>query len=158
MRIDLFVLQAPDIPNIPPASTADGLNYLIFLITLRVLLPGKSISIAAPASYWYLKGFRIAEISKVVDYIVYMTYDLHGQVSFLSICSLSASIVSLTLLYSGMQIINGHNLAARQVTVFAATLTSQRQSTLSPWYAFVPPCPLSAYPISLVVMSTNHVL
>jgi chitinase len=37
------------------------------------------ISIAAPASYWYLKGFPIANISDVVDYIVYMTYDLHGQ-------------------------------------------------------------------------------
>ena len=41
---------------------------------------GKSISIAAPSSYWYLKGFPIAEMSLIVDYIVYMTYDLHGQV------------------------------------------------------------------------------
>jgi hypothetical protein len=32
-------------------------------------------SIAAPASYWYLMGFRIADFSDVVDYIVYMTYD-----------------------------------------------------------------------------------
>lgn len=37
------------------------------------------MSIAAPASYWYLKGFPIKEISDVVDYIIYMTYDLHGQ-------------------------------------------------------------------------------
>ena len=47
---------------------------------MKNLLPGKSVSIAAPASYWYLKGFPIAKISKVVDYIIYMTYDLHGQV------------------------------------------------------------------------------
>ncbi|KAJ5607977.1 class V chitinase [Penicillium hordei] len=33
----------------------------------------------APSSYWYLKGFPIKNISSVVDYIVYMTYDLHGQ-------------------------------------------------------------------------------
>jgi GH18 family chitinase len=46
---------------------------------LKNLLPGKTVSIAAPASYWYLKAFPIAAISKVVDYIVYMTYDLHGQ-------------------------------------------------------------------------------
>lgn len=46
---------------------------------LKNLLPGKTVSIAAPASYWYLKAFPIAEISKVVDYIVFMTYDLHGQ-------------------------------------------------------------------------------
>jgi spore germination protein YaaH len=46
---------------------------------LKNLLPGKTVSIAAPASYWYLKAFPIAAISKVVDYIVFMTYDLHGQ-------------------------------------------------------------------------------
>ncbi|GAB1217539.1 hypothetical protein ATERTT37_006778 [Aspergillus terreus] len=42
----------------------------------------ETLSIAAPASYWYLKGFPIKEISDVVDYIVYMTYDLHGQWDF----------------------------------------------------------------------------
>jgi GH18 family chitinase len=36
----------------------------------------KSISFAAPASYWYLKQFPIKTISKSVDYIVYMAYDL----------------------------------------------------------------------------------
>lgn len=39
----------------------------------------KSVSIAAPASYWYLQAFPIDRIAKVIDYIVYMTYDLHGQ-------------------------------------------------------------------------------
>lgn len=39
----------------------------------------KSVSIAAPASYWYLKAFPIDRIANVIDYIVYMTYDLHGQ-------------------------------------------------------------------------------
>ncbi|KAF9692141.1 hypothetical protein EKO04_010185 [Ascochyta lentis] len=57
----------------------DGLNYLGFLAVLKNLLPGKTVAIAAPASYWYLKQFPIEKISKVVDYIVYMTYDLHGQ-------------------------------------------------------------------------------
>ncbi|KAK9364399.1 hypothetical protein V1509DRAFT_78068 [Lipomyces kononenkoae] len=71
---------APDIPGIPPGSPTDGPNYLEFLTTLRELLPSnKTISIAAPASYWYLKGFPIANMSQVLDYIVYMTYDLHGQ-------------------------------------------------------------------------------
>lgn len=40
---------------------------------------GKTISIAAPASYWYLKQFPISKMADVLDYIVYMTYDLHGQ-------------------------------------------------------------------------------
>lgn len=38
------------------------------------------MSIAAASSYFYLKNFPIEKISKVVDYIIYMTYDLHGQV------------------------------------------------------------------------------
>lgn len=63
----------------PPGDKSEGTNYVAFLALLKNLLPGKSVSIAAPASYWYLKGFPIDKISKIVDYIVFMTYDLHGQ-------------------------------------------------------------------------------
>ncbi|KAJ6437482.1 killer toxin subunits alpha beta protein [Purpureocillium lavendulum] len=71
---------APDIPGIPPGNQNDGINYLRFLRLVRKALPtDKTIGIAAPASYWYLKGFPIAEMAKTIDYIVYMTYDLHGQ-------------------------------------------------------------------------------
>jgi hypothetical protein len=67
-------------PDIPPADPIDGPNYLAFLKLLRAALPtDKSLSIAAPASYWYLRAFPIKDIGTVVDYIVYMTYDLHGQ-------------------------------------------------------------------------------
>jgi chitinase len=53
---------------------------LAFLTDLRKALPSaKSLSIAAPASYWYLRNFPIKDIASVVDYIVYMSYDLHGQ-------------------------------------------------------------------------------
>ncbi|KAL6876786.1 glycoside hydrolase family 18 protein [Trichoderma novae-zelandiae] len=70
---------APDIPGVI-SSPSDGPNYLSFLQDIRAILPtGKSLSIAAPASFWYLKGFPIANMSKVLDYIVFMTYDLHGQ-------------------------------------------------------------------------------
>jgi hypothetical protein len=69
----------PDIPGIPAGSTDDGANYLAFLKALKAALPDTvSISIAAPASYWYLKEFPIEEIAEVVDWIIYMTYDLHG--------------------------------------------------------------------------------
>ncbi|KAF4553630.1 putative glycosyl hydrolases family 18 protein 5 [Elsinoe fawcettii] len=72
--------SAPDIPGIPPGHPDDGKNYLEFLKVVRSKLPKeKTLSIAAPASYWYLKGFPIADMAPVVDYIVYMTYDLHGQ-------------------------------------------------------------------------------
>jgi chitinase len=40
---------------------------------------GKTISFCAPASFWYLKGYHIDEMADIADYIVYMTYDLHGQ-------------------------------------------------------------------------------
>lgn len=69
---------APDQPEIPPAEPINGPNYLELLMLERKL-PGKSLSIAAPASYWYLKAFPIDKISQVVDYIVYMTRNLHGQ-------------------------------------------------------------------------------
>lgn len=78
--IDWEYPAAPDIPGIPRGDPIDGPNYLAFLKLLRAALPaGKELGIAAPASYWYLKGFPIKEMSAVVDYIVYMTYDLHGQ-------------------------------------------------------------------------------
>ncbi|KAL2120204.1 hypothetical protein VTJ04DRAFT_4230 [Mycothermus thermophilus] len=71
---------AQDIPGLPPGHPNEGRNYLEFLRLVRSLLPpGVSLSIAAPASYWYLKGFPIAEMAEVLDYIVYMTYDLHGR-------------------------------------------------------------------------------
>ncbi|KAH0601140.1 hypothetical protein MHUMG1_00012 [Metarhizium humberi] len=78
--IDWEYPAAPDLPDIPAGDPAEGINYLKFLITLKQLLPAdKTLSFAAPASFWYLKGFPIAQIMKVVDYVVYMTYDLHGQ-------------------------------------------------------------------------------
>ncbi|EQL02078.1 Glycoside hydrolase [Ophiocordyceps sinensis CO18] len=71
---------AQDIPGIPAADPFDGKGYLELLKLLRQKLgKDKTISIAAPASYWYLQNFPIEEMSKTVDYIVYMTYDLHGQ-------------------------------------------------------------------------------
>ncbi|KXX78980.1 Killer toxin subunits alpha/beta [Madurella mycetomatis] len=77
--IDWEYPGAPDIPGIPAGNTDEGPNYLALLVILKNLLPGKSVSIAAPSSYWYLKQYPIKDIGRVVDYIVYMTYDLHGQ-------------------------------------------------------------------------------
>ncbi|KAM0339000.1 hypothetical protein ACHAPU_011101 [Fusarium lateritium] len=78
--IDWEYPGATDIEGSQPGTEADGKNYLAFLQLVKRRLPsGKTLAIAAPASYWYLKAFPIAEMSKVVDYIVYMTYDLAGQ-------------------------------------------------------------------------------
>ncbi|KAF2416034.1 glycoside hydrolase [Tothia fuscella] len=69
----------PDMTWLPPSSPDERPNHVEFLKLVRSKLPQKSISIAAPASFWYLKAIPIEQISDVVDYIVYMTYDLHGQ-------------------------------------------------------------------------------
>lgn len=70
----------PDIPGIPAGSEADSTGYFLLLDELKQQMPsGKTVSITAPASYWYLQHFPIQALSLVVDYIVYMSYDLHGQ-------------------------------------------------------------------------------
>ncbi|KAK0726585.1 hypothetical protein B0T21DRAFT_422331 [Apiosordaria backusii] len=70
---------APD--NMPTAGDpVEGLDYSIWLRSVRDTLPRtKSVSFAAPASYWYLKAFPISTMASYIDYVVYMTYDLHGQ-------------------------------------------------------------------------------
>jgi hypothetical protein len=70
----------PDIQGIPAGSKDEGDNYLEFLRLVRTGLGiSRSISVALPASYWYLKHFPVDQMQHVVDYFVYMTYDLHGQ-------------------------------------------------------------------------------
>ncbi|ORX69533.1 glycoside hydrolase [Linderina pennispora] len=53
-------------------------NFVTWIKELREAVGSGSISISAPASPYYLKGYDIVALSKLVDYIVYMTYDLHG--------------------------------------------------------------------------------
>ncbi|KAM0210130.1 hypothetical protein ACHAPA_009743 [Fusarium lateritium] len=62
-------------------SSADTANYVEFLKVMRAKIgkSGKTMSVALPAAYWYLKPFAVKDMAALVDYIVYMTYDLHGQ-------------------------------------------------------------------------------
>jgi chitinase len=63
----------PDIPGIPAGDVEESQNYLEFVKVVKSKMPaGKTVSIAAPASYWYLKQFLIEDMAKVVDYIIYM--------------------------------------------------------------------------------------
>jgi chitinase len=75
---------APAMEGMPAGTKADTDNYLMFLKAITPWAHGlkKTISIAAPASFWYLKQFPIKEIAEAIDYIVYMTYDLHGTWDF----------------------------------------------------------------------------
>ncbi|KAL8335759.1 hypothetical protein RB598_009788 [Gaeumannomyces tritici] len=81
LDIDWEYPAAPNLgEGVPKGDDSESLNYLLLLANIRKRLPmTKSLSIAAPASYWYLKQFLIREMSFLLDYIVYMTYDLHGQ-------------------------------------------------------------------------------
>ncbi|GKU22689.1 unnamed protein product [Fusarium langsethiae] len=62
-------------------SSTDTTNYVEFLKIMRSKIgkSGKTMSVALPAAYWYLKPFPVTQIAPLVDYMVYMTYDLHGQ-------------------------------------------------------------------------------
>lgn len=76
---DWEYLDEPDIPGIPKGSEAETTGYFLLLDELKLKMPaGKTVSITAPASFWYLQYFPIQALSLVVDYIFYMTYDLHG--------------------------------------------------------------------------------
>ncbi|OIW22604.1 glycoside hydrolase [Coniochaeta ligniaria NRRL 30616] len=66
LDFDWEYLGAPDIPGIPPGNKDDGANYLEFLKIIHARLPaGKTLSIAASASFWYLKGFPIKDMAPV---------------------------------------------------------------------------------------------
>ncbi|KAI0902967.1 class V chitinase Chi100 [Ustulina deusta] len=70
----------PDIPGIPAGTEDEASGYFLLLDELKQQMPaGKTVSVTAPASFWYLQHFPIQAIALVVDYLVYLTYDLHGQ-------------------------------------------------------------------------------
>ncbi|KAJ5646513.1 glycoside hydrolase [Penicillium lividum] len=70
----------PDIDSIPAGSDDNSTNYLAFLKELRSLIDDDiTISITIPACFWYLQAFPVADLNDVVDFFIYMTYDLHGQ-------------------------------------------------------------------------------
>lgn len=73
--IDYEYPTAPD----RGGSPEDTMNFLQLVKEMRTTFTSKYlITIAAPASYWYLKNFAIGEMSKYVDFINIMTYDIHG--------------------------------------------------------------------------------
>ncbi|KAI9374613.1 hypothetical protein BJX61DRAFT_540623 [Aspergillus egyptiacus] len=71
---------APDIPGILPGDPEAGMDYYHLLSNLKKEVGNsKSVSFAAPASYHYLKSFPMNKMGEDLDYVIYMTYDLHGQ-------------------------------------------------------------------------------
>jgi len=79
------------------------------------------MSIAAPASYWYLRSFPIDKMSTFLDYIVYMTYDLHGEEAFPSLLERIQALTVIFVQANGTITINGLRKAALPEIVCAAT-------------------------------------
>jgi spore germination protein YaaH len=89
------------IPEIPSDDPVNGLNYYRLLSSLKSSVgSSKTVSFAAPASYWYLKSFPIKDMANALDYIIYMTYDLHGQ--WVMVTSGPRLVVSVEIVYDPM--------------------------------------------------------
>ncbi|RXW14220.1 hypothetical protein EST38_g11635 [Candolleomyces aberdarensis] len=58
--------------------TSDTPNLTAFFSEIKTALGSKVVSVAAPAGYWFLRGFEINKIVKDVTYINMMSYDFHG--------------------------------------------------------------------------------
>ncbi|KAJ2924337.1 hypothetical protein H1R20_g12762, partial [Candolleomyces eurysporus] len=56
----------------------DTPNLTAFFSEIKTALGSKVVSVAAPAGYWFLRGFEINKIVKDVTYINMMSYDFHG--------------------------------------------------------------------------------
>ncbi|KAI5455806.1 chitinase [Mariannaea sp. PMI_226] len=61
-------------------KNADYKNVVTFMKRLRTKMTSmrKSVSMAIPASYWYLQHFDIKALENAVDWFNFMTYDMHG--------------------------------------------------------------------------------
>lgn len=88
-----------------------------------------TLSIAAPASFWYLKQFPIAKMHSLLDYIVYMTYDLHGMPEPFEFDCRNGKLTRKKA--SGTPETPGRAPGARLETVCDPTSTGQRRTT--PW-------------------------
>lgn len=77
--IDWEYPEAPD----RQGRGEDFANLPKFLNNIKAALrqngAKNGLSIAIPASYWYLQHFDIVKIAKYVDYFNVMTYDFHGK-------------------------------------------------------------------------------
>lgn len=70
---------AQDIPGIPADDPNNGENYYELAKLIKSNLPsGKTLSMAIPASYYYLQNYPVDKIQDYLDYFVFMTYDFYG--------------------------------------------------------------------------------
>lgn len=91
--------------------------------------PDITLSIAAPASYWYLKAFPIKKMAPLLDYIVFMTYDLHGRITYAPLLPWRSSRREQV---SGTPETNGQHQVALTATVSGHMSITPKHRTLWP--------------------------
>jgi chitinase len=85
--ITSFVKRTPQLDGIEfdwefPTTTKEGAGYGLLIALVRGALPDKIISVALPSGFWNLRWYPVTAVAPLVDYIVFMTYDMHGKWNF----------------------------------------------------------------------------
>jgi chitinase len=116
----------PDIPGIAPGALDDTANYAEFIALVAAYVTDETeVSVCAPASFWYLQGFLIEAIAGLLDYVIFMTYDLHGQWDYGNVfsddgCATSGCLrsdVNLTETVNALSMITKAGLPSSQIIV-----------------------------------------
>ncbi|KAK4447096.1 chitinase [Podospora aff. communis PSN243] len=102
---------------------ADFDNYPRMLRRLRARLNATGrkfgISMAIPASYWYLRGFNLKALEPSLDWFNVMTYDIHGtwDSSVRAIGSYAYAHTNLTEIQQGLQLLWRNNVNPERVNL-----------------------------------------
>ncbi|KAI8940612.1 hypothetical protein NX059_001884 [Plenodomus lindquistii] len=60
-------------------TAADKDSFVTFMQELKDACGANfGVTLTLPSSYWYLKGFDVAQLEKHVDWFNFMSYDIHG--------------------------------------------------------------------------------
>ncbi|OHW99326.1 glycoside hydrolase family 18 protein [Colletotrichum incanum] len=124
---------------------ADFDNYARMLRRLRARLNATGrkygISIAIPASYWYLRGFNLKDLEPSVDWFNIMTYDIHGtwDSTVRSIGSFAFAHTNLTEIQLGLELLWRNNVNPERVNLGLGFYG--RSFTMSDPGCMAPGCP-----------------
>ncbi|KAG6979990.1 Killer toxin subunits alpha/beta [Fusarium oxysporum f. sp. conglutinans] len=122
------------------------------------------LSIAIPASYWYLQHFDLAQISKHVDHFNVMTYDFHGAwdtpKSWLG--NHLNSHTNLTEIKDAFDLLWRNKIDPNQVNMglafYARTFTASSSSCMSPGCLFDAGGPAEPCTDAVGVMSNPEIM
>lgn len=149
--IDHYGFDAVDLdweyPGAPDRGGRDGDTdgYVLLVQELKSQMKRSSrkleLSFTAPSSYWYLRWFKIGEMSAAVDYINFMTYDLHG--TWDASTSIGAKMyghTNLTEIDAALDLLWRNGVAPDKVNLglgfYARTYTIENQACLTPGCPF----------------------